>query len=155
MGFIRFRIFVSVSWLPASHLTLSLIISYQTPSLTGIPTGLSGLGLHQSWHSIRDCERHFFRRMGHSHTRRSTAQPSSGARGGEGTTETVSRHCVSPLFHFVLGACLTLHRSSSEESSHLFIYSLRTHEIIKKLAFPGLVSFAATDRFIVVVSPRH
>lgn len=40
--------------------------------------------------------------------------------------------------------------STSEEASHLFIYSLRTHEIIEKLAFPGLVSFAATDKFIVV-----
>ncbi|KAF9652801.1 hypothetical protein BDM02DRAFT_2601811 [Thelephora ganbajun] len=40
--------------------------------------------------------------------------------------------------------------STSEGLSHLFIYSLRTHEIVKKLTLPGLVSFAATDRFIVV-----
>lgn len=59
------------------------------------------------------------------------------------------------LFPFYVSAHLTFDRSTSGESSHLFIYSLRTHEIIKKLAFPGLVSFAATDRFIVVVSPRH
>ena len=89
--------------------------------------------------------------MGRSHACCSVTRPSPGAGGREGALETVSRRCVSTSFYFIPGTCLTLNRSISEES-HLLIYSLRIHEIIKKLAFPGLVSFAATDRFIVVVS---
>ena len=92
--------------------------------------------------------------MGRSHTRCSFTYPSPGAGGSEGVPKTIPRRCVSAPSPLIMGAYLTLRRSISEES-HLFIYSLRIHEIIKKLAFPGLVSFAATDRFIVVVSPCY
>lgn len=44
---------------------------------------------------------------------------------------------------------ILLHSTHTQEK--LLVYSLRTHQIVKSLIIPGLLSFSSNDRFIVVV----